>query len=72
MRVFAPHFTITKEMLGWLLIAVGAGCVLVMLGAEVLDADSGGFGTVQRIGTVGGGLAMLLGITLLPLGAQPA
>lgn len=65
-------FTLTKRQLGGLLIAVGALAIVAMLAAEALDADSGGFGLVQRAGTALGALAALLGLTLLPLGDRPA
>ncbi|NLE49927.1 MAG: hypothetical protein GX613_00855 [Chloroflexi bacterium] len=65
-------FTLTKRQLGGLLIAAGTLAVVAMLAAEVLDADSGGFGLVQRAGTAFGILSVLFGWTLLPLGDRPA
>ena len=65
-------FTLTKRQLGWLLVVLGISVAVVMVAAEVVDSDSGGFGTVQQIGTAVGVLAALIGLTLLPLGDRPA
>lgn len=65
-------FTLTKRQLGWLLVVLGITVAVVMVAAEVVDSDSGGFGTVQQIGTAVGVLAALVGLTLLPLGDRPA
>lgn len=71
-RWLDDDFTITKRQLGALLIAAGLLVVAAMLAAEVLDTESGGFGLAQRAGTALGALALLLGLTLLPLGDRPA
>ena len=71
-RWLDDEFTFTKRQLGALLVAAGIVAVTAMLAAEALDADSGGFGLVQRAGTAIGVLAVLLGLTLLPLGDRPA
>lgn len=65
-------FTITKRQLGALLVAAGTLAIAAMLAAEALDPESGGFGLAQRAGTALGALALLLGLTLLPLGDRPA
>lgn len=64
-------FTFTKRHLGAALLVGGVLLAVAMLLAEWLDADSGGFGLVQQIGTAFGLLAAVLGATLLPLGDQP-
>lgn len=71
-RWLDDDFTFTKRLLGALLILAGLVAIAAMLAAEVLDADSGGFGLVQQAGVVLGALIALLGLTLLLLGDRPA
>ena len=65
-------FTVTKALLGWAMITGGAALAIIMIAAEVLDTDSGGFGTVQQLGTALGIGALIIGFTLLPLGTRGA
>ena len=71
-RIFSPDFTLTKRQLGFILSAGGTLLIAIMLAAEWLDAQSGGFGTVQQLGVVAGVLSLIVGLTLLPLSSQPA
>ena len=71
-RIFSPDFTLTKRQLGFILSARGVLLIVIMLAAELLDAQSGGFGTVQQLGVVVGVLSLVAGLALLPLGSQPA
>ncbi|HML20405.1 MAG TPA: hypothetical protein PKD09_02075 [Aggregatilinea sp.] len=70
--IFRDDFTFTKRHLGVMLCAAGPVLIAAMLAAEWLDADSGGFGLVQRLGVVLGAAALVLGLSLIPLGNQPA
>ncbi|WP_119072328.1 hypothetical protein [Aggregatilinea lenta] len=65
-------FTFTKRHLGLILTAIGPVLIAAMLAAEWLDADSGGFGLAQRAGVILGAAALLVGLSLIPLGNQPA
>jgi hypothetical protein len=65
-------FTLTKRHLGLILMAAGLGLVVIMLAAEWLDSQSGGFGTLQKMGVMVGALSLIAGCTLLPLGNRPA
>jgi hypothetical protein len=65
-------FTLTKRHLGLILIAAGLGLIAGMLAAEWLDSQSGGFGTLQKMGVLTGVLSLIAGFMLLPLGNRPA
>lgn len=65
-------FTVSKALLGWTFTVGGAALAAIMIAAELFDADSGGFGTVQQLGTALGISALIIGITLLPLGNRAA
>lgn len=71
-NLLRDDFTFTKRHLGLALVAAGPVLIAVMLAAEWLDAESGGFGLVQRLGLALGVIAMMLGLLLIPLGDQPA
>lgn len=71
-RIFSAEFTLTKRHLGLLLLAGGLVLIVGMVAAEWLDSQSGGFGTVQKLGLLAGIAATLIGLSLLPLGSQPA
>ena len=65
-------FTLTKRQLGALMIAAGIVLAAGMIVVELVGTNSSGLGAIQWLG-IGGGLAsVLVGLTLLPLGDQPA
>jgi hypothetical protein len=66
-------FTLTKRLLGLLLIIAGVGGFVGILAIDILDAGrEGGIGPAQQIG-LGLMVALALaGLTLLPLGNDPA
>lgn len=66
-------FTLTKRLLGLLLIVAGVGGFAGILAIDILDAGrEGGIGPAQQIG-LGLMVALALaGLTLLPLGNDPA
>lgn len=69
---FSIEFTLTKRHLGLILIAGGVLAAAGMIAAEVFDAESGGFGALQKMGVAVGAAVVLVGLTLLPLGSRPA
>lgn len=71
-RFLADDFTLSKRYLGILLVVDGLAMIVLMVAAEWLDPDSGGFGTIQKLGVGIGALSVVVGLTLLPLGDQPA
>jgi Ca2+/Na+ antiporter len=70
-QMFRADFTLTKRHLGLILMAAGLVMIVVMIVAEWLTR-SGGFGTAQKLGTLLGVTSFVVGLTLLPLGNQPA
>lgn len=73
-RVFKPDFTLSKRQLGLLGIAGGALAVVGVLLYDQLGFSDpqGGFGASQFLALGGAVVAVLIGITLLPLGDDPA
>jgi hypothetical protein len=63
----------TKRQLGLLIIALG---ILAIVGSYVNDmlggGDFQGVGPTQRLALIGAGFVILIGITLLPFGDNPA
>jgi hypothetical protein len=71
--MFSNHFTLTKRHLGALLLIGGIAAFAAILAIDVLDVGrEGGIGPAQRIALGGCVLAALVGLTLIPLGDQPA
>ncbi|GAB4509054.1 MAG: hypothetical protein OHK0046_03310 [Anaerolineae bacterium] len=66
-------FTLTKRHLGLLCLLIGVVGFVGILGIDILDAGrEGGIGPAQRI-ALGLMVALaLLGLTLIPLGDDPA
>lgn len=65
-------FTLTKRHLGVMLLAAGAVLVIGTLGIEIVRSGPARFGTLQTLGLALGVLSGVIGLSLLPLGAQPA
>ena len=64
---------LTKRQLGLLIVAGGVLLAAVTLSADLLGAGRfGGLGPAQRQALAAAGLAIALGITLVPLGQRPA
>lgn len=64
---------LTKRQLGWLILILGAGLVLVSLGVDLVGAGKfNGLGPAQQQLIGAGVLIALFGLTLLPLGDRPA
>jgi hypothetical protein len=72
-RFLATDFTISKRLLGLLMIMGGALGFIAILAIDALDMGrEGGIGPTQRIALGGCVLLVVVGLTLLPLGRQPA
>ncbi len=71
--MFSNHFTLTKRHLGLLLFVGGILAFAAILSIDVIDVGrEGGIGPAQRYALIGCGLLALVGLTLIPLGKQPA
>ncbi|MBE7529757.1 MAG: hypothetical protein HS099_08515 [Ardenticatenaceae bacterium] len=63
----------TKRQLGFLFIALGVTAVLGLFALDIVRAGQHqGIGPAQKQARVAAGLAVLVGLTLLPLGNRPA
>jgi len=72
-RFFSRDYTLSKRGLGLLLIAVGVVIFAGVYAIDLLDAGrQGGIGPVQQIALGGSVVLALAGLTLVPLGHQPA
>jgi hypothetical protein len=71
--MFSDDFTFSKKQLGLLLVGAGILGALGILSLDVINAGrEGGIGPAQRLGLgIAVGLA-LIGLTLIPLGDDPA
>ncbi len=65
-------FTLTKRQLGLIMIIGGAALTVLMVAADVVRDQPGGFGTLQTLGVLIGVVSVVIGATLLPLGDRPA
>jgi hypothetical protein len=72
-RVLHPNFSFSKRQIGiLLLLGGGAGFVLLLLLDVIGMGREGGYGPAQRAGLALFAAAALLGLSLIPLGDQPA
>ncbi len=71
--ILSNRFTFSKRLLGALMLLAGVGSFLAILAIDILDAGrEGGIGPAQQI-ALGAALAIaLVGVTLIPLGDDPA
>ena len=71
--MLSNHFTFSKRGLGWLLVISGGLGIIAVLGVDVLDIGrEGGVGPAQRIAIGLAVVMLLIGLTLIPLGKDPA
>jgi hypothetical protein len=71
--MLSNHFSLTKRHLGLLLLIGGILAFIAILSVDLLDVGrEGGIGPVQRIALGSAALLALVGLTLIPLGKQPA
>ena len=71
--MFSNDFTFSKRGLGWLLVISGGLGIIAILGVDVLDIGrEGGVGPAQRIAIGLAVVMLIIGLTLIPLGKDPA
>jgi hypothetical protein len=71
--MLSNHFTLSKRLLGVLLLVGGAAAFLGILAIDLLDVGrEGGIGPAQQIALAGAVLVAIVGVTLIPLGDHPA
>jgi len=71
--MFKNDFTFTKRQLGMLMVAVGILGFAAILSIDIIQAGrEGGIGPIQRIALGTMALTALIGLTLIPLGNDPA
>lgn len=69
----SDHFTLSKRLLGLLLVLGGALGFILILGIDILDVGrEGGIGPAQQVALGGCVLLVLVGLSLIPLGKTPA
>lgn len=73
MFIFNENFNFNKRQLGILLLVIGITGFLVILGIDVLDAGrEGGIGPVQKVALLSTAVTAIIGLTLIPVGNDPA
>ncbi len=71
--MFSNHFTFSKRGLGWLLVISGGLGIIGIFGVDILDVGrEGGIGPAQRIALGLMVVMLIIGLTLIPLGKDPA
>jgi hypothetical protein len=71
--MFSNHFTFSKRGLGWLLVISGGLGILGIIGVDILDVGrEGGIGPAQQIALGLAAVMLIIGLTLIPLGKDPA
>lgn len=64
---------VTKRQLGLIFILLGVGAAVALFAIDIFGAGQfQGIGPAQRRALLVAGLAVLIGLTLLPLGNKPA
>ncbi|NPV68577.1 MAG: hypothetical protein HPY64_15660 [Anaerolineae bacterium] len=84
LTLMRDDFHLTKRDLGWIMLVVGLVAVIGLLaldpvadwlhslGLDVLPPDrQAGFGPMQRLALLVGGVLAVVGLTLIPLGREP-
>jgi hypothetical protein len=67
------HFTLTKRLLGLLLLIGGIAAFVAIMSVDILDVGrEGGIGPAQRIALGGAVVIALIGLTLIPIRDQLA
>jgi hypothetical protein len=70
--MFRNDFYFSKRQLGYLCVTLGIIGVFGILAYDLLRETEGGIGPAQRIGLALALALALLGVTLIPLGDDPA
>jgi hypothetical protein len=72
-EILSPNFTFTKRQLGIGLLTIGVLGFLAILGLDLVGGGrQGGIGPAQMAALVVMAFVALLGLTLIPLGDEPA
>jgi hypothetical protein len=73
MNIFRDSFTVSKRLLGALMLTGGAGGLIGLLALDVIRGTlESGFGPVQQAAMGACAVLAVVGLTLLPLGKRPA
>lgn len=71
--MFSNSFTFSKRGLGWLLTGSGVLGIVGIFAIDILDVGrEGGIGPAQQIALGLAAVMVLTGLTLIPLGKDPA
>lgn len=71
--MFNQKFTFTKKTLGMLCVAIGIIGTIGIFAIDIIDVGrAGGIGPIQTVGLVVMISLTVLGLTLIPLGDDPA
>lgn len=69
----SEHFTVSKRLLGLLLVIGGIAGFVLIISIDILDVGrEGGIGPAQQIALGVCVLMALIGLSLIPLGEKPA
>ena len=73
MNFLKDDFVITKRLLGAGFVLAGVGAIVGMFAIDLLGSGQfQGIGPAQRRAMLAAGAAIVLGLTLIPLGDKPA
>lgn len=65
-------FHLTKRHLGFLAVLIGVGVLIVSIVYDLVGGSEGGFGASQKAALALSLITIFVGLTLIPLGDQPA
>lgn len=72
-EILSPDFTFTKRQLGIILLVIGGLSFLGILGLDLVGGGrEGGIGPAQQAALVVMAFVALIGLSLIPLGDDPA
>lgn len=72
-EILSPDFTFTKRQLGIILLTIGGLSFLGILGLDLVGGGrEGGIGPAQQAALIVMAFVALIGLSLIPLGDDPA
>lgn len=72
-RLLRDDFTVSKRLLGLLLLIGSSAAIVGVLAIDLLDPGrEGGIGPAQQMALIAAGLGVIAALTLIPLGDEPA
>ena len=72
-EIFSENFTFTKRQLGFILLSIGGSAFVGILALDFIGGGrEGGIGPAQLSALVVMGFVALIGLSLIPLGDDPA